>query len=425
MRIPRSVPRCSVTSPPAASPSSTQSRAPCCAQRTATGSPARRSPPSPRCSPPVHTRAALPEPHRRSRVALRVVLWMRSIGFELSRLRARAAAVRADQALGVRFWPTQPETDAKSSPPCEHSRGRGRKSSPQRRTTADATADATAAAGRRRNGRTGAVRPLPRTRPPDQAQVVVTAVDAAARAPLPAAPARAWRPLRRPLPPPPSDPSRGFRRKARGRRRSHPRRPAGRFRGGSPRPPPGRGVRCRSRPCRSPTRDASDSRDRGSQSPGPGAPTDTRSSSDRPPSLSLRALDDLDPVAVRVTHEAESVAALAHPVGRALRLDPLLGQTREHRVEIVGRDRDMAVASADLVGLAAADVVGQLQPRLRTVIWHRHEYVDRLVADRHPPALLKAERAVEGDRAVDVEDPIAGMDNAHRIRKPTPIRSAA
>ena len=76
-----------------------------------------------------------------------------------------------------------------------------------------------------------------------------------------------------------------------------------------------------------------------------------------------RSLDDLDPVAVRVAHEAQPRAALAHRVGRLLRLDPLLGEPRERGVEVVGGDRDVAVAGADLVRLGAADVVRQLQPR--------------------------------------------------------------
>jgi L-alanine-DL-glutamate epimerase-like enolase superfamily enzyme len=68
----------------------------------------------------------------------------------------------------------------------------------------------------------------------------------------------------------------------------------------------------------------------------------------------------------------------------------------------------MAVAGADLVGLVAADVVGQLEPR--PVAGQAHEDVDRLLADRDPADLLEAEPLVEGDRAVEVSDPVAGVD---------------
>ena len=55
-------------------------------------------------------------------------------------------------------------------------------------------------------------------------------------------------------------------------------------------------------------------------------------------------------------------------------------------------------------------VVGQLEARV--LAGQRHEDVDRLVADRHPPHLLEAELLVEGDRAVDVADPVAGVEEA-------------
>ena len=56
-------------------------------------------------------------------------------------------------------------------------------------------------------------------------------------------------------------------------------------------------------------------------------------------------------------------------------------------------------------------VVGQLEPV--AVARQAHEDVDRLLADRHPAALLEAERLVEGDGAVDVADPVAGVDELH------------
>jgi hypothetical protein len=136
-------------------------------------------------------------------------------------------------------------------------------------------------------------------------------------------------------------------------------------------------------------------------------------SAGRPAASALGPLDDLDPVAVGIAHEAQARAALAHAVGRLLRLDPLLGEAGERRVEVLRGDRDVAVAGADLVRLLAADVVRQLQARRVAVARHVHEHVDRLVADRHATDLLEPERLVEGDRAVDVEDPVARVDEGH------------
>ena len=58
-------------------------------------------------------------------------------------------------------------------------------------------------------------------------------------------------------------------------------------------------------------------------------------------------LDDLDPIAVGIPDEAQPRAALAHRVGRLLGLDALLGEPRERAVEVLGGDRDVAVAGAD------------------------------------------------------------------------------
>ena len=124
----------------------------------------------------------------------------------------------------------------------------------------------------------------------------------------------------------------------------------------------------------------------------------------------VAALDQLDAVAVGVAHEAQARAALAHGVGRLLGLDALPGQAGQRRVEVVDGDRDVVVAGAQLVGVDA-EVVGQLQAR--AVAGQPHEDVDGLVADRHASQLLEAERLVEGDRAVDVADAIARMDQGH------------
>jgi hypothetical protein len=73
----------------------------------------------------------------------------------------------------------------------------------------------------------------------------------------------------------------------------------------------------------------------------------------------------------------------------------------------------VAIAGADVVGLGLAVVERQLQPRVVAVLGLVHEDVGRLVADRRAADLLEAQRLVEGDRAVDVGDPVAGVDQAH------------
>ncbi len=88
---------------------------------------------------------------------------------------------------------------------------------------------------------------------------------------------------------------------------------------------------------------------------------------------------------------------------------PCIEQLRKAAVEVVARDRDVTVAGPDLV-VVDAKVVRQLQARHIPVAGLVHEHVDRLVADRDAPYLLEAERLVEGDRAVDVGDSIAGVD---------------
>src|ERR1700733_1142369 len=79
-------------------------------------------------------------------------------------------------------------------------------------------------------------------------------------------------------------------------------------------------------------------------------------------------LDDLDPVAVRVAHEAEPVAALADRVRRTLRLDPLRGQVLQRAVHVLRCDGDVSVPGADVVGLVAAEVERQLQPGIVAVL---------------------------------------------------------
>src|SRR5579871_1970356 len=76
--------------------------------------------------------------------------------------------------------------------------------------------------------------------------------------------------------------------------------------------------------------------------------------------LAPAAIDELDPVVVRVADEAEQRPALAHPVGLALGLDALVLQPREGFREVVHADGDVAVGGPHLVG-PAVGVMGQLE----------------------------------------------------------------
>src|SRR5205807_3950035 len=89
-------------------------------------------------------------------------------------------------------------------------------------------------------------------------------------------------------------------------------------------------------------------------------------------------------------------------------------------VQIRRGDRYVAIAGADLVRVDAV-VVCQLQPGLRAVVGQTHEHVDRLVANRDPADLVEPERVVEGDRSIDVGDPVAGMDERHVLTLPLVI----
>ena len=96
--------------------------------------------------------------------------------------------------------------------------------------------------------------------------------------------------------------------------------------------------------------------------------------------------------------------------GLALRVDRLLRELLERPLQVIHCDSDVTVTRPELVAVDA-EVVGQLEPI--PVSGQAHEDVDRLLADRHPPALLEAECGVEGHRAVDVGDPVAGVDELH------------
>ena len=100
-------------------------------------------------------------------------------------------------------------------------------------------------------------------------------------------------------------------------------------------------------------------------------------------------LDQLDPVAVGVAHEAQPVAAVADRVRRPLGLDSLAASRSSAPSRSWVEISDVPVAGADLVGLVTTEVVGQLEPRLGAVIGEAHEHVDRFVADRRPPISSK------------------------------------
>ena len=75
----------------------------------------------------------------------------------------------------------------------------------------------------------------------------------------------------------------------------------------------------------------------------------------------------------------------------------------------------MPVGGALVVGVDAV-VVRQLEAGRVSVPGDVHEDVDRLVTDREAADLLEAERLVERDRAVDVGDPVAGVNQVRHVR---------
>src|SRR6266545_3260742 len=121
--------------------------------------------------------------------------------------------------------------------------------------------------------------------------------------------------------------------------------------------------------------------------------------------LFAAALDDLDPVAVRVADEAQERAALAHAVRLAVGLDALLTEPRKRLSEIVDADRDVAVTRADVV---AAAVVVERQLELLLLAGEAEEVVRRLelavAHDRQLAPELHAERLVERAAPVRIGD---------------------
>src|SRR5437763_5419093 len=130
------------------------------------------------------------------------------------------------------------------------------------------------------------------------------------------------------------------------------------------------------------------------------------------PVSAAAALDQLDPVAVRVLDEAEPRAALADAVGLALGLDALVGQARQRAVEVVDADRDVAVAGAEVIRTPVV-VVGQLQDRV--VAAHREEVVRRLLLSVPDDVQLAVER--EAERLVEGAAPAGIGDPDHRVQE--------
>src|SRR6266540_2380104 len=121
--------------------------------------------------------------------------------------------------------------------------------------------------------------------------------------------------------------------------------------------------------------------------------------------LFAAALDDLDPVAVRVADEAQERAALAHAVRLPFRPDSLLAEPLERVCEIVDADRDMAVAGAELV---CAAVVVERQLELLLLARKAEEVVRRLelavAHDRQLAPELHSESLVEGAAPLRIGD---------------------
>src|SRR5947208_1245297 len=119
----------------------------------------------------------------------------------------------------------------------------------------------------------------------------------------------------------------------------------------------------------------------------------------------LGAPDDLDPVAVGITDEAEPRAALAHLVRRPLGLDALLRETRKRALQVVDADRDVAVTGSEVVRPAVV-VEGELE--LLLLAGKAEEVVRRLLLaasdDVEVAAELEAERLVERPAALRVGD---------------------
>src|SRR5581483_5681190 len=118
------------------------------------------------------------------------------------------------------------------------------------------------------------------------------------------------------------------------------------------------------------------------------------------------AIDDFEPIAIRVADEADERAAFADAVRLPFRLDPLPGELRERGGEVVDADGDVAVASAEVVG-APVVVVRQLEHR--GVVAEREEVVRRLelaiADDVHVALEAEAERPVEGAALLRIRDP--------------------
>src|SRR4051812_37033810 len=131
------------------------------------------------------------------------------------------------------------------------------------------------------------------------------------------------------------------------------------------------------------------------------------------------AVDQLDPVAVRVLDEADERAALTDAIRLSFRLDALLLQLLERRLEVVDRKRDVAVARADVVRAA---VMVERELELLVLAGHAEEVVRRFALavpdDVHVAAELQAERLVEGAALLRIGDPNHGVQVFGHARDP-------
>src|SRR5439155_25779713 len=129
--------------------------------------------------------------------------------------------------------------------------------------------------------------------------------------------------------------------------------------------------------------------------------------------LLAAAVDQLDPVVVRVADEAEQRAALAHAVRLPLGLDALLFQRGERLPEVVDREGDVSIPRADVVRAA---VVVERELELLSLAGGAEEVVRRFLFavadDVHVAAELQAERLVERAALLGIGDPIHGVQIA-------------
>ena len=102
--------------------------------------------------------------------------------------------------------------------------------------------------------------------------------------------------------------------------------------------------------------------ERGDRRGGAAGARDDPSAAGRGRVVGLRALDQLDLVAVRILDEGDDRAAVLHRARRARDLDALLRQLARRRVDVGHADREVAESRAERVGLGVP-VMRQLDDR--------------------------------------------------------------